>query len=341
MANNEQGLSGLANLGNTCYINSCLQVLSHTCELSNFLDKETYKNKLNNKCDSVLLIEWDNLRKLMWQENKTIFPNKFVQVLHKISSLKGNELFNGYAQNDISEFLLFIIDCFHNSLSREVIMTIEGQVENSTDEIAFNCYEIIKKMYTKDYSEIWNIFYGIQVSQLSSLETNKSIKNIPEPYFILDLPIPTNIISPTLYDCFDLYCEGEILNGENGLKMENGQVENIIKKINFWSLPTILVIDLKRFKSSKLKNQNLITYPIEDFNLSKYVIGYKKESYIYDLYAICNHSGGLMGGHYTSFVKTQNSQWYHFNDTIVSKVEKIGNLISPKAYCLFYRKKSL
>ena len=30
-----------------------------------------------------------------------------------------------------------------------------------------------------------------------------------------------------------------------------------------------------------------------------------ENSYKYDLYGICNHSGGVAGGHYTSFVKMQ------------------------------------
>ncbi len=334
-----KGLSGLANLGNTCFINSCMQVISHTYELNCFLDKETYKGKLKKKYDSALIVEWDNLRKILWNDNCIVAPNKFLKTVQKVAELKGMEIFTGYSQNDLPEFLLFIIDCFHTSLSREIKMTISGKPENETDIIAIKCFEMIKQMYSKEYSEIWNLFYAVHVSEINCLKTGKQLNIRPEPYFMIDLPIPLDNKSPSLIDCFNYYVSGEVLDGENGwYNEETKQRMDVRKKIQFWSFPNILVIDFKRFNQRLQKNQILITFPIDELDLSGYVIGYKKEMYKYELYGVCNHSGSTMGGHYTAYVKNANGKWYHFNDTSVTEVSVL-EIISPKAYVLFYRKK--
>ena len=336
----DKGLSGLCNLGNTCFINSCMQILSHTYELNEVLESGNYKKKLKNKVDSVLLLEWDDLRKILWNENCVVSPGKFLKTIQKIAQFKKVDIFTGYSQNDLPEFLLFVIDCFHNALSREIKMTISGTTENETDIIATKCYDMIKNMYSKDYSEIWNLFYAVHVSELISLETAKRINITPEPFFMIDLPIPKNKKSPTLIDCFNLYVEGEILDGENSWhNEETGKKENVQKKISFWSFPTILVIDFKRFNERNQKNQILIHFDYE-LDLSNYVIGYKKHSYKYELFGVCNHSGGVLGGHYTCYVKNSNGKWYHCNDSNVFEVSLVESIISPKAYVLFYRKKT-
>lgn len=335
-----KGLSGLANLGNTCFLNSAMQVLSHTYELNDFLEMNTYKKKLNNKFDSALLVEWDELRNLLWKENCIVSPLKFVKVVQKLAKLKGQDMFTGFDQNDLPEFLIFVIDCFHNALSREVIMTIEGNVKDEKDKIAVQCFERIKQMYEKDYSEIWKMFYGIQISQLENVETGEKISMVPEPIFIINLPIPNNNKSPSLIDCFDLYVESEILDGDNSILLEGTNKKVAAKKnFMFWSLPNILVIDIKRFNAMNRKNQVLVDFPLENLNLSKYIMGYDKNLYVYDLYGVCNHSGSVMGGHYTAFVKNANGKWYHYNDTNVSEVSNLNYILSPKAYCFFYRKR--
>lgn len=338
----DKGLSGLANLGNTCFLNSTMQVISHTYELNTFLDTYNFKVKLNNKHDSILLIEWDNLRKILWKENCIVSPNKFVETVQKIALIKGQELFTGYNQNDLPEFLIFLIDCFHNALARQVNMCIEGVVKEEKDKVAVKCYETIKNMYEKDYSEIWNLFYGIHVSVIEKKDTDEIISLIPEPYFIVSLPIPSNNKTPNLLDCFNLYVEKEILEEENRIIDEKtGEKICINKKIMFWSFPTILVIDLKRFNAGNHKNQIMVDFPIENLDLSEYIIGYNKNTFVYDLYAVCNHSGSVLGGHYTSFVKNANGKWYHYNDTSVSEVSLDQQIKTPKAYCFFYRKKAI
>lgn len=335
-----KGLSGLTNLGNTCFLNSCMQVLSHTYELNDFLNLETYKKRLKNKYDSALLLEWDELRKMLWNENCVVTPSKFVKTVQRLAHLKKMDDFTGHGQNDLPEFLVFIIDCFHNSLSREVNMTINGEVENDKDKLALLCFTQIKQMYSNDYSEIWNIFYGVHVSQLSSVATGEVMSLRPEPYFIINLPIPQDNSMPSLIDCFDLYVEGEVLDGDNCVLNETTKKREAAKKqLFFWSFPSVLVIDIKRFNSKSRKNQILVDFPLENLNLSKYIIGYNRETYIYDLYGVCNHSGSSLGGHYTAFVKNANGNWYHYNDNSVSLVTDLNHIVTSKAYCFFYRKR--
>ena len=86
------------------------------------------------------------------------------------------------------------------------------------------------------------------------------------------------------------------------------------------------------------KNKEFIDFPLENLDLSKYIIGYDKKDYKYDLYGICNHSGVTEGGHYFAYVKNANQKWYNFNDARVEEITNLDKLKSPYAYCLFYRK---
>jgi ubiquitin C-terminal hydrolase len=336
-----RGLTGLTNVGNSCYLNSCMQVLSHTYELNDFLKKGDYKKKLNRVADSVILLEWDKLRELMWSTNCTVAPHGFVKTIRKIASIKKRDIFTGNDQNDVQEFLLFLIDAFHTALSREVDMQINGHMQTETDKLATICYTMMKNMYKKEYSEMLNIFYGIHISEIIAITTGESLSAMPEPFSVLSLSLP-DIASPSLYDCFDLYCEPEMLSETNGnawFNEKTGKKENVQRRISFWSLPNVMIIDLKRWNGHTRKNHNIISIPLHNADFSKYVKGYNAASFVYDLFGVCNHGGGAHGGHYTAYVKNSNGKWYDFNDTIVNEISE-DTIITPRSYCLFYRKKS-
>ncbi len=331
----DKGLTGLANLGNTCYLNSTMQILSHCYILNDLLNNIDY-NKLNNIPDTILLQEWKDLKDMMWNKNCIISPNRFVNCVQQISSNKNIDLFSGFAQNDLPEFLMFIFDCFHNSLKRNVDMNILGNVVNTTDNLAKECYSMIKNEYSKNYSELLSLFFGIQVSQLHAVLDNKCLSNKPESYCTINLPIP-NKSTCSIYDCFELYITKELLDGENAWYDESdNKKKDVYKSFSFWSFPEVLIIDFKRFDNYNKKINTVISTPFNDLNLSKYCIGYDKNKYIYELFGICNHSGNCLGGHYTSYVKNANGKWYHFNDTNINEITE-DKLISNKAYCFFYK----
>jgi ubiquitin C-terminal hydrolase len=334
----DKGLTGLSNLGNTCFINSTLQCISHTYELNEFFDNKKYKVNSENKLDCLLLNEWNNLREMMWSQNCIISPKGFIVNVHRIARAKNRDIFTGYSQNDLPEFLLFLFDSFHEALKRKVIIKITGNEKNTNDVIAKLCYNMIKELYEKEYSEIISLFYGTQVSEIKDLDGSiKSRK--PEPFFMLDLPIPQDNKSPCIYDCLDLYTSVEKMDGDNKYYDEENDKKIVVnKKISFFNFPNILIIDFKRFNNSLRKNQILIDFPLDNLDLSKYIKGYNRDSYKYELYGVCNHMGSVMGGHYTSYVKNANGKWYLYNDTHITEISKLNEIVSPKAYCLFYRK---
>ena len=332
-----KGLTGLTNVGNSCYINACMQILSHTYKLSDFLKDESYKKHLNRIPDAILLLEWSKLLELMWSKNCTIAPMRFVNAIKKVSSIKNMDLFSGYAQNDAQEFLLFIIDCFHNSIRREVDMKISGDAVNNTDRLAISCYDMMQKMYQKDYSEMLQLFYGIQVSVVFSFDGTTKLSVRPEPFSILNLSIPA-IRVPTIFDCLDKYCVKENLVDDNQWHNDKTDTYQDAKRgYIFWSLPDVFIINIKRWDNSGKKIQKLVTSELSNVNFSKYVHGYNKENYVYDLYGVCNHSGGSLGGHYTAYIKTANNKWYDFDDMSVSELSET-DVITQKSYFFFYRK---
>ena len=95
----------------------------------------------------------------------------------------------------------------------------------------------------------------------------------------------------------------------------------------------VLIISLNRFNSFGNKINNLIDYPLT-LDLNKYVNSEMK----YELYGVCNHIGGMNGGHYYAYCKyKQNNQWYMYNDRNVKPINE-NEIVNKNAYCLFYNK---
>ena len=313
------GNTGLVNLGNTCYLNSTMQIISHIPELNNYLNtNKTY----NNVIDTKITLEWLELYNLMWSKNCIICPKKFLFYLKEISSKK-NSLFSGNDQNDAIEYFYFIIDCFHNSLNNtnnlKLLKTNNNIIndaiilyENSNNSIVHNVFALFTiNIYTNEYS--------------NDIEFHKI-----EPSFTIELSIP-NEQNITIEKCFDY-----TFQLENLLAKKLGLVDVPDKKLKKHSkicyLPKILVIHLKRWDHNLKKNNANVSYN-NVLNINNYT-KYIDNNCLYELFGIINHQGSVMNGHYYSYIK-KNNTWLSFNDETITM---INDIISPDNYCFFYRK---
>jgi ubiquitin C-terminal hydrolase len=338
------GINGLTNLGNTCFINTCIQILYHTPNWNEFLKAPKYINR-DNEC-KIIIEEWNKLVELMSQHNCEISPNRFIYYVKEVSKKKNMLIFTDGSENDFTEFLTFLIEIIHEIMSHKMPVNIDRNIiaqyiaqnptigsTNST-KIAEKCLNVIKEIYNKEYSEIISSFYGLTFSVIYSKITGKIHSIKAEPFLILNLSIPMLPGGCSLEQCIEHYIAPEDLMGDNAWYNEKtGKKEDVIKQICFWSFPNILIISLKQF-TDDLKT--FVTFPLVNLNLRKYINGHISDECTYNLYAVANHFGNINGGHYTAFVKI-NQQWIHFDDKIAMPIPE-NVVISANAYCLFYVK---
>ena len=123
----------------------------------------------------------------------------------------------------------------------------------------------------------------------------------------------------TLEDCFMETGKREKLSEDNAWYCNNcKELRQATKTLEIWTCPDIVVVHLKRFggtRSFRDKIDVKVDYPVEGLDLTE-KIGQKEDgkSYLYDLFAVDNHFGGLGGGHYTASAKNFfDGQWYDYN----------------------------
>lgn len=125
----------------------------------------------------------------------------------------------------------------------------------------------------------------------------------------------------TLEDCFVESGKREVLSEDNAWYCNRcKELRQAAKTLEIWTIPDILIVHLKRFggnRSFRDKVDVFVDYPIEGLDMTE-KIGLKEDGkeYVYDLFAVDNHYGGLGGGHYTALAKNfYDGQWYDYNGT--------------------------
>ncbi|XP_039281814.1 ubiquitin carboxyl-terminal hydrolase 4 isoform X2 [Nilaparvata lugens] len=328
------GLTGLKNLGNTCYMNSIVQCLSNTDELRREICQFSKEGGVlgglvgHHPRPTPVALEVDKVVRKLWAGKHKSFPcDELKSVVGKLKTS-----FRGCEQQDSHEFLTILLDWLHEDLNVPNQDLELGGADEASGERAWGEFR------RKNNSIVLDLFYGQLKSTVTCLTCAKQSVTF-EPFSNLSLPLPNHVLSDrcTLHDCMELYLKEESISGWNCPSCKTARAAT--KKIDISKLPPILVIHLKRFTSNGArKKQTLVDFPVERLDMMGHAAkGSEQRNRTYDLYAVSNHYGTMESGHYTAYcLNPDQSRWYEFNDTDVIEIQD-KNVRTSAAYILFYR----
>ena len=237
-------VTGLKNMGNTCYLNAGLQLIFN-CKFFN-------KLIFNNNYDNNFLNGYKQTIKDYFSVNiNNLGPRIIVNHLNQSYSQ-----FNNNEQCDTSEFIICFIELIEKNLK-----LIPNCLYNNINNI-----------------KLLSLIFDCKInSHITCLESNE-VFITTESDRLLSLPIPKKD-NVTLIDCFDEYLKKENLINDNKYFNEKlNKLVNATKHIVVINYPKYLLIIIKRFNSLGQKIDTDIdielnyTFSNYDYTLSGFVI---------------------------------------------------------------------
>ncbi|ESK87571.1 ubiquitin-specific protease [Moniliophthora roreri MCA 2997] len=367
-ADSRIGISGLRNLGNTCYMNAPIQCLSASPPFARFFNEGRWKSAINftNTLGSKgkLTGAFAKLVHAMWaNEIPHQTPHDFK---HTICSL--NSQYVGTDQHDSQEFLSFLLDGIHEDLNRVVVRQPwtktpeeEAELEKLPPQIASE--QEWRAWKARNDSVIVDYFQGQFRNQMKCLTCNKTSTTY-NTFSILSVPIPSGRSGKMpLQRCLDAFFNTEVMEKDDAWDCPQcKQKQRASKQLSLARLPPILVIHLKRFEANGRfsdKIDTFVDFPLKSLDFTSYMPPplpagadhgrlnggvpmspddprSQMPPYKYDLYGVTNHTGNLSSGHYTAYVASGGG-WKYCDDSTIKDVDH-KQVVSQKAYVLFYKR---
>ncbi|KAF4529161.1 hypothetical protein B566_EDAN017684 [Ephemera danica] len=298
-----RGLTGLKNLGNSCYMNSIVQCISNTMPLNQYFCEGTYRDDVcaGTRTRGQIVEELAAVVRALWTGD-----------------------YRAIACRDFKR---------RNIKPPPSPASHEQEKQNQNLEIA--AAQAWSNFKHCNESHIQRLFYGQQSSTVRCQKCFYESVTF-EPFSSLTLVLPGDVDKCSLADCLDMYLAPELVSEWKCPKCKNARPAT--KKFDIWRLPPTLVIHFKRFYEDVLwrKQHTTVDFPLSGLEMRHYSAMPHQRHTTYNLYAVSNHYGTMDGGHYTTYSRSHvNNKWYKFDDADVAEISE-SNVRSNAAYILFY-----
>ncbi|XP_041706148.2 LOW QUALITY PROTEIN: ubiquitin carboxyl-terminal hydrolase 8-like [Coregonus clupeaformis] len=331
-------LTGLCD-SRTCYMNCILQCLCNIPAMAEYFTNNYYQEDINRTNilghKGEVVEEFGVIMKAMWSGlYKCISPRDFKFTMGKV-----NEQFAGNEPRDARELMLCLLDGLHEDLNKgdtSKLYQWEVNDHHLDDQRAADLAWSRHKL--RNESIIVALFHGQLKITVQCLTCQHKTRTF-ETFDHRNLPLASSN-KCSLHDCLKLSSREEKLDNHNKVFCSHCKaLRDSMSKWEIWKVPPILVVYLLRLTCDgrgMRKLQSNVDFPLENLDLTQYVIGPKQRLKKYNLFAVSNHYGGLDYGYYTAFCKnTIKHQWYQFQDKDVSDIST-SSVKSSAACILFY-----
>jgi ubiquitin C-terminal hydrolase len=319
---------GIANLGNTCYANSTIQLLKAFPALSAFCLSEKGAHVANPESKEAKV--WVGFRELLeslWSGHRPAFcrPRGFMAAIHEAVQDTPYDQFATRMPNDAHEYLVFLLDRFQTATGRPLAPAFDVEPQH---------VKAWHQAFAKDFSPIVSLFFG-QVEKCVTCNGCNAVSRSYEVFNCLKVsPMDGNA---TLEQCLAQEFHDEKIDGYSCDACHNRTQARVSNRIQ--RLPPYLFTVVRRFEDMNRKDNRPVSLAEGNkLSLSDYTTDSCADARTpYNLLGVVDHHGSAFGGHYIAQIHhLGNGNWYLYDDETSHQIR--GPSIGQSSYIMAWHR---